>query len=70
MAGTKFCPFTSRQMEVLQMLADGLNAKKMERELGISHRTIEVHRRNLIFLLGAQNSTHAVAIALRTGLIK
>jgi two-component system response regulator FixJ len=65
-----FCAFTARQMEVLRLIAEGMQGKEMAREMGCSHRTVEVHRRNLFALLEARNPAHAVAIAMRAGLIR
>lgn len=61
---------TPRQLEVLQLLADGLVGKQIARRLSITPssvngRTGEVKRR-----LGASTTVQAVAVALRRGLIR
>ncbi len=62
-------PLTPRQAEVLEGIAHGLAAKQLARELGIDFRTIESHAEKILIKLGANNSAHAVAIGIRTGLI-
>ena len=56
---------TSREMEVIGLLADGASSGEIGRALGISSRTVEHHVRLIVRKLGAKNRTHAVVIALR-----
>lgn len=60
---------TEREMEVLQMLADGHTAIGIGKELWLSEETIKGYRKGVIRKLGARNSCHAVATGLRRGLI-
>ena len=60
---------TSREMEVIGLLADGASSDEIGRALGISSRTVDVHVRSIVRKLDAKNRTHAVAIALRNGTI-
>lgn len=60
---------TERQKEILSLAASGLLAKQCAHVLGITVRTVEAHRVQAILLLGARNITHAVAIAIRKGII-
>jgi DNA-binding CsgD family transcriptional regulator len=69
--GTREAPvkLTERQKEILRLAASGLLAKQCAHALGITVRTVEAHRVQAILLLGARNITHAVAIAIRKGII-
>jgi two-component system, NarL family, response regulator len=60
---------TRRQLQILQMLANGGSTTAASRELGLSEETIKTHTKNLLARLEARNRTHAVAIALRESLI-
>lgn len=60
---------TRRQREVLQLLADGLSTDGVAKRLGLSAETIRTHTKATIRRLEARDRAHAVAIALRSGLI-
>jgi DNA-binding NarL/FixJ family response regulator len=60
---------TSREHEVLVLLADGLSYEEMSRVLGISPETARTHVRKAVEKLGARTRPHALAIALRESLI-
>jgi DNA-binding NarL/FixJ family response regulator len=60
---------TSREIEVLALLADGLTNRRIGRELFISEKTASVHVSNIIGKLGAGSRTEAVAVARRRGLL-
>lgn len=53
-----------RETEVLKFLSDGHSNKAIARELGISPRTVEIHRANMMSKLGATHSARAVRIKL------
>lgn len=55
---------TMREYEVLELFAAGHTNKEAGRQLGISPRTIEYHRANIMKKLGARNSTDLVRIVL------
>lgn len=55
---------TARELEVLQMIAQGASNKEIARLLCISPRTIEVHRKNMMYKLGASNASEAVRIMM------
>jgi FixJ family two-component response regulator len=57
-------PLTRREREVLELIAAGLSNKEAGRELGISPRTIEDHRANIMKKLGARNATELVRMVL------
>ncbi len=61
-------PLTARELDVLSALVCGQSNKQIARELGISHRTVEVHRASMMTRLGARNMADAVRIGLAAGL--
>jgi len=67
--GTATEPLTPREMQVLQLVAQGLPNKGIARQLGISENTAKFHVASLCGKLGASSRTEAVTIAARRGLI-
>ena len=59
---------TPREREVLEQIVDGASNKQIGRDLGISPRTIEVHRARIMVKLGAKNAADLVRIGLLAGL--
>jgi two-component system, NarL family, nitrate/nitrite response regulator NarL len=62
--------FTPRELEVLRLLAVGLDTAEMAERLGIASHTIEWHVRHIIEKLGAHSKLQAVIAAARRGLIE
>jgi DNA-binding NarL/FixJ family response regulator len=62
-------PLTPREIQVLELLAEGLSNKAIARRLGISDQTVKFHVASLSGKLGAANRTDAVRRAVRRGLI-
>ena len=60
---------TARELEVLRLLAAGLDAAVIANELGISVNTCRGYVKSLLAKLGAHSQLEAVAIAMRHGLI-
>ena len=60
---------TAREIQVLELLAEGLPNKAIARRLGISDQTVKFHVASLSGKLGAANRTDAVRRAVRRGLI-
>ena len=58
---------TPREREVLAQIAGGASNKEAGRRLGISPRTIEVHRARIMEKLGAKNAADLVRIVLSEG---
>lgn len=58
---------TDRESEVLRDLATGLSNKEAARSLGISPRTIEVHRARIMQKLGARNTADLMRIVIGGG---
>jgi FixJ family two-component response regulator len=59
-----FANLTPREREVLQLITNGQSNKEAGRELGISPRTIEVHRARVMEKLGARNTADLMRIVL------
>jgi DNA-binding NarL/FixJ family response regulator len=62
-------PLTSREIQVLELLAEGLPNKAIAARLGISDQTVKFHVASISGKLGAANRTDAVRRAVRRGLI-
>jgi DNA-binding NarL/FixJ family response regulator len=62
-------PLTPREMEVLQLLAQGMPNKTIARSLHISEHTVKFHVNSILGKLGAQSRTDAVVRASRAGLV-
>lgn len=58
---------TARELHVLLCTGWGMTNAETGQLLGISARTVEIHRKNLITKLGAKNSPDAVRIAVSLG---
>ena len=56
-----------REKEVLALVGRGLAAKQVARRLGISPKTVELHKSRIFSKLGVNNQTAAVSLALSTG---
>ncbi|SFZ86252.1 Two-component response regulator, FixJ family, consists of REC and HTH domains [Devosia enhydra] len=59
-----FNQLTPREREVLQLITNGESNKEAGRKLGISPRTIEVHRARVMEKLGARNTADLLRIVL------
>jgi DNA-binding NarL/FixJ family response regulator len=61
---------TSRQREILQLIAEGFSSKEIAQKLGLSINTIEVHRANLMDRLNIHDIAGLVRYAIQTGIIE
>ena len=64
-----FEPLTERELEVLNLLAQGMPNKEIAAQLVISERTAKFHVSSIMGKLGATNRTEAVSLAAQKGLI-
>jgi len=55
---------TRRELQVAELIADGASSKEAGRRLGISPRTVELHRAHIMEKLGARNAADLVRIVL------
>jgi DNA-binding NarL/FixJ family response regulator len=60
---------TERELDVLRQVASGNPNKIIADNLKISEETVKAHMRNILSKLGANDRTHALAIALKRGII-
>ncbi len=60
---------TERQRQVLHLAAEGLSSTAIGRRLGISPRTVETHRANVIRRLGLRSRTDLIRYALQHGIL-
>lgn len=68
--GSGASALTARELEVLQLLAEGLTNQQVGTRLGLSARTVKTHVQNLLVKLDVPDRTGAVARAFRLGLIR
>lgn len=66
-AKVKLQALTARELDVLDGLAQGMPNKTIAYDLGISPRTVEIHRANLMTKLGARSLSEALRIAFAAG---
>jgi two-component system response regulator NreC len=60
---------TSREQEVVALIAEGYRTREMAQLLSLSHKTVERHRTNLMRKLGVRSATGVVAYAITHGYI-
>lgn len=63
-----FTSLTERERELLQLVANGRNTKEIAAELGISIKTVEVHRQNIMKKLNLFSIAELTKYAVREGL--
>jgi DNA-binding NarL/FixJ family response regulator len=68
--GTEDEQLSGREIEILQLVARGLNNKAIARELLISESTVKAHMLHIFDKLGVTDRTAAVTTALRRGIIR
>ena len=61
---------TPRELEVLQLLAEGLTNEQVGRRLGLPSRTVKTHVQHLLVKLDARDRTGAVARGFRLGMVR
>src|SRR3984893_5613837 len=61
---------TSREIDVLRLIAVGNANKEIAGQLSIAEETVKSHISNILAKLGANDRTHAVTIALKRGIIE
>jgi two-component system, NarL family, response regulator YdfI len=60
---------TPRELEILEMLAEGISNRMIAARLGISSQTVKFHVASILAKLGAASRTEAVTFGVRQGLI-
>ena len=65
----RIASLTPRERDVLEHLVRGLSNKLTGGALGISPRTVEIHRGRVMKKLQAESFSHLIRMALRAGII-
>jgi len=60
---------TSRELEILQLIALGLTSQEISKRLFISKNTVETHRKNLLAKLNVKNTASLLKFAYKKGLV-
>jgi DNA-binding NarL/FixJ family response regulator len=60
---------TTREEEILKLIAEGYSNKEIGTRLFISHRTVDTHRTNLMKKLNTSNIAGLISYAIKSGLI-
>jgi DNA-binding NarL/FixJ family response regulator len=61
---------TQRELEVLRLIRDGSRNKEIAARLNIAEATVNIHIKNVVGKLQANDRTHAVTIAIRRGMLQ
>jgi len=62
--------FSQREIEVLQLICQGLSTSEISEKLFLSKHTIDTHRANLIAKTGSRNTPDLVMYAIRNGIVE
>lgn len=63
-------PLTKRETEIIKMIAEELTNSEIAERLGISSRTVDTHRRNLLQKLDVKNTAGLVKYAIQNNLLE
>jgi DNA-binding NarL/FixJ family response regulator len=69
-ADTDWAGLTSREQEILLLMAEGLAPREISERLVLSVHTVRGHVKNVMMKLGAHSQLEAVVIATRSGLLR
>ncbi|MCQ4035482.1 response regulator transcription factor [Kaistella montana] len=61
--------FTKREIEIIKLIANGFNTRKISELLNISHYTVETHRKKILGKTECRNSSELTRMALEQGII-
>ena len=67
---TEKCIFTNAEMMVLEAVTEGMSSKKIAGHLGITAKTVEVHRHNILTKSQYPNMISLVVALMREGILK
>lgn len=62
-------PLTQREVEIMQLLAEGKSNKEVAAALGVSTRTVESHRNHIMHKMGFTSFSELVRFAIRNNLV-
>lgn len=60
---------TEREIQVLRLVAEGLNSREIAERLNISAKTVDTHRANIMEKLGVHNTAELIRVAIQKGLV-
>jgi DNA-binding NarL/FixJ family response regulator len=63
-------PLSGREIQILQLIADGLSNREIAAELFLSEETVKTHIHHVLGKLRARSRAHAAAIGLRSDIIR
>ncbi|MBI5799784.1 MAG: response regulator transcription factor [Verrucomicrobia bacterium] len=63
-------PLTARERQVVQLVAEGKSSKEVADSLGVSAKTVESHRANILRKLGLRSSAELVRYAVRNKIVE
>lgn len=66
----KIFGITKRELEILELIANGMSNREIAEKLFVSENTVKTHSSRLLDKLGAKRRTQAVQIAKESGLIR
>lgn len=69
-SGSALAQLTSRQREILQLIAEGCRTREIAERLSLSIKTVETHRTHLMERLGIWDVPGLVKFAIKAGLIQ
>lgn len=61
---------TEREIQVLRLVAEGLNSREIAERLNISVKTVDTHRANIMEKLQVHNTAELIKVAIQKGLVK
>jgi two-component system response regulator NreC len=64
-----FCDLTTREMEILRLIAEGNSNKQIGEMIHISHRTVDTHRTNIMKKIDVNNIAGIIRYALQKGIV-
>jgi DNA-binding NarL/FixJ family response regulator len=63
-------PLSARELEVVKLIAEGYTSRAIGEELGISDKTVDRHRSNVLDKLGMRDRVELTRYAIRRGLVE
>ena len=63
------CELTTREIEILKLIAEGNSNKQIGDKIYISHRTVDTHRTNIMKKLGVNNIAGIIRFAIHKGIV-
>ena len=68
--GPPLSPLTKHDERLLELISHGVSDERIGEQLQLSAEAVQANVRKVVTAMGARNRTHAVALALKIGLIE